>query len=309
MNLPDIRQLTIFIALEETRSFTAAAKSCFITQSAVSHSIKSLEKQLDCALIERIGKRIILTPYGEVFLHHAKRVIAELEISLNKLEKIKLWGYSSLNIAVPNSICQFVLPQTIKDFAQKHPKCELSINIADTEKATQMVEAGQIDLCLGLQQVPQNQKLNFLPIATDELCFITQPDHPWTKQPASERLDLSDVRLIAYAKESETKRLMNSHFKQHEIHHHQPLSVGNMEAIKEMTKHGVGVGIISDWIARDELKEGTLKKHTISNPPPKRQWGIFTSAHKRLSLPEEDFLSLIKEHMNAAIKDQAASQN
>ena len=82
MNLPDIRQLNIFIALEETRSFTAAAKECFITQSAVSHSIKALEKQLDCQLIERMGKHIILTPYGEVFLHHAKRVVNELELSL-----------------------------------------------------------------------------------------------------------------------------------------------------------------------------------------------------------------------------------
>jgi len=58
MNLPDIRQLNIFIALEETRSFTAAAKECFITQSAVSHSIKALEKQLDCQLIEHFIKTI-----------------------------------------------------------------------------------------------------------------------------------------------------------------------------------------------------------------------------------------------------------
>ncbi len=302
MNLPDIRQLSIFIALEETRSFTAAAKLCFITQSAVSHSIKSLEKQLDCPLIERIGKRIILTPYGEVFLHHAKRVIAELEISLSKLEKIKQWGYSALRISVPDSICQMVIPRVLKDFYQKHPKCEVSINIGDTGETTRMIEQGKIDLGLGIQQIPHDQKLIFTPLAEDELCFITQPDHPWSEQKLTERTELSDVRLITYSEESETKRLLTRYFKQRVIRHHQPLSLGNMEAIKEMTRQGMGVGIVPRWIAQKEISQGTLTEHMISNPPPPRQWGVFTSAHKTLLLPEEDFITLCRRHLNTAIQ-------
>jgi DNA-binding transcriptional LysR family regulator len=55
--IPDIRQIKVFLALEETRSFTAAAEKLNITQSAVSHSMKSLESSLACQLIERHGKR------------------------------------------------------------------------------------------------------------------------------------------------------------------------------------------------------------------------------------------------------------
>ncbi|MBK1831316.1 LysR family transcriptional regulator [Verrucomicrobiaceae bacterium R5-34] len=301
MNLPDIRQLNIFIALEETRSFTAAARLCFITQSAVSHSIKALEKQLDCPLIERMGKRIILTPYGEVFLHHSKRVVAELESGLSKLEKLKQWGYTSIHVGVPDSICQIVLPAALKAFYEKHPRCEVSVSIGDTTEILKMIKDGQVDIGVGIQQSLPDQKFHFTPLADDELCFITSVEHAWTEQEPTMRKELSDVRLITYSAKSETKRLVTRHFNEHVIQHHQPLTLGNMEAIKEMTKLDMGVGIIPRWVAREEIEAGELTSHTISTPAPQRTWGVFSPAHKTLSLPEEDFISICKEHLEAAI--------
>ena len=193
MTIPEIRQLKIFIALEEKRSFTAAARVCFITQSAVSHSIKSLESQLDCNLIERIGKKVILTPQGEIFLHHAKRAINELETSLTKLQTLKKWGYSSIHIGAPDSICQLILPQALKTFYEKHPSCEVSITIGDTSETLDQIKDGTLSLSFGIQTLPLDNQLIFTPLEQDTLCFITPPDHPWTKQPAEERKQLSDI--------------------------------------------------------------------------------------------------------------------
>ena len=67
MELPDIRQLIAFHLLAETRSFTATAKRLYVTQSAVSHAIKALERIVDCRLFDRSGKRIALTAEGEAF--------------------------------------------------------------------------------------------------------------------------------------------------------------------------------------------------------------------------------------------------
>ena len=305
MNLPDIRQLNIFIALEKTRSFTQAAKLCFITQSAVSHSVKALEKQLDCSLIERMGKNIILTPHGEVFLHHAKRVMIELEAGLTKLEKLKQWGYSSIHIGVPDSICQMVLPGALKEFYKKHPRCEVSVGIGDTSEIMQSIKDGHADLGLGIQQTLPDQKFIFSPLSEDELCFITCNNHPWTQQAPTERKELSDVRLITYSAKSETKRLITRHFNEHVIQHHQPLTLGNMEAIKEMTKLNMGVGIIPGWVAREEIENGSLVAHTISTPPPRRQWGVFFAHNKTLSLPEEDFIKICETHLRKAIHGEA----
>ena len=89
MNLPDIRQLKILIALDETKSFTKAAAKNSITQSAVSHSIKSLEKQLDCPLMIRLNRTVTLTKAGQALTYRAKIVIKELETALALIEKIK----------------------------------------------------------------------------------------------------------------------------------------------------------------------------------------------------------------------------
>ena len=61
--LPDLRQVKAFVALADTKSFTRAAELLFLTQSAVSHSIRSLEQQMEVQLVERSGKRIALTQY------------------------------------------------------------------------------------------------------------------------------------------------------------------------------------------------------------------------------------------------------
>ncbi|GAA5494760.1 DNA-binding transcriptional regulator, LysR family [Rubritalea squalenifaciens DSM 18772] len=302
MNLPEIRQLKIFIALEETRSFTTAAKRCFITQSAVSHSLKSLEKQLGSPLIERMGKRVILTPYGEVFLHHAKRVIRELEECLTKLDTLKRWGYSSLRIGAPDSICQHVLPQVIKDFREKYPKCEVSIHLGDTAEVQRMIKNGEMDLAFGIHLAPNDPQFTFTPLAADTLCFITAPDHPWTKLDPTEKKDLSKVRLISYSASSETQRLITRHFSEHVVQHFQPMALGNMEAIKEMTKQGLGVGIIPRWVVKKELEDGSLIEHAISSPPPQRQWGVFSGGNKTFSLAEEEFIDFCREHLTATVE-------
>jgi len=301
MTLPEIRQLRIFIALEETRSFTLAASKNFITQSAVSHSIKSLEKQLDCALIERMGKRITLTPYGEVFLHHAKRVIIELETSLSKIEKLKHWGYSAIRVGASDTVCQYIMPKVLKSFAKKHPKCEISIELGDTPDLLKKVAIGKLDLAIGIHLAPSDNNFIFTPLSEDSLCFVTAPDHEWVSMQTNRGGSLKDVRLISYSAESETMRLITKHFNDNTMKYHHPLTLGNMEAIKEMAKQGLGVGIIPPWVAKQEFARGELVAHVISTPPPKRNWGAFANSGKTFSLPEEDFLTICRTEMNQAI--------
>ena len=76
-DLLDSKQLRTFVSLARTGSFTATAKEVFITQSAVSHSMRALETELGCRLLNRVGKRTTLTLEGEQLLRHAEKIIAE----------------------------------------------------------------------------------------------------------------------------------------------------------------------------------------------------------------------------------------
>lgn len=75
----DSRKLLAFTTLARVGSFTLAARELFITQSAVSHAIKSLELELECRLFDRLGRSVKLTPAGQQLIEHAHRILAEMK--------------------------------------------------------------------------------------------------------------------------------------------------------------------------------------------------------------------------------------
>ena len=297
--IPDIRQIRIFIAIEQTRSFTAAANVMNITQSAVSHSIKSLETQLDCQLIERLGKKCILTPHGEVFLHHAKKAINHLAEASTKIATLNHWGYSSIKVGITHSLSQYVIPKTLVNFYAKKTKAEVFITAADTSELLEKMGAGKLDLAFGIHRHVHENGYRFIPLDTDELCFITSTSHPWCTLHNEER-DYSQQRFITYGNDSATNQILNSHLSGLGIKQRASISMSNMESIREMTSLGIGVGIIPKWLAITAAQEKKIAIHNIS-PPPTRQWGYYLHKTKSLSLPEEEFITILRQQLSNVI--------
>ena len=298
--LPDIRQLRIFLTLEETRSFTGAASQLQITQSAVSHSIKSLESLLNCTLIERLGKKCILTPHGEVFLHHATLAIKQLESASLKIKTLNDWGYSSLKIGASNTLCQYVVPKALANFYGKEQRCEVFITANDTKALVKLLKNGELDIAFGIRLNSLENDHQFIPIASDTLCFISSTDHAWCSSPPQSPEDFEKERFIVYGNDSVTENILNSHLPGIGIKQRSSLGMNNMESIKEMATLGLGVGIVSEWIVENEVEANTLAKHSIT-PPPAREWGYYLSRSKSLSLTEEKFLKCFSESLTSVI--------
>lgn len=81
----DSRKLLAFTTLARVGSFTLAARELSLTQSAISHAIKSLEQDLECRLFDRLGRRVTLTPAGQHLLDHAHKIIAEMQSARDDL--------------------------------------------------------------------------------------------------------------------------------------------------------------------------------------------------------------------------------
>jgi len=84
----DSRKLLAFTTLAKVGSFTLAARELFITQSAVSHAIKSLEMELECRLFDRLGRTVKLTPAGRQLLEHAHKILAEMKTARADLAEL-----------------------------------------------------------------------------------------------------------------------------------------------------------------------------------------------------------------------------
>src|ERR1700709_465617 len=92
----DSRQLRAFCILARTSSFTQTAHELNLSQSAISHSMKALEADIGCRLLDRMGKTVVLTQAGEQLLVHAERILAEMIDARTELGHLGKWGRSRL---------------------------------------------------------------------------------------------------------------------------------------------------------------------------------------------------------------------
>ena len=123
----DSRQLHAFSALARRGSFTLAAKDLFLTQSAVSHAIKALEDDLGTRLVDRVGRRVLLTQAGEQFLRHTEKILREMETARAGLDTLSKWGHGRLRVGASTTACQHILPTVLREFRQSYPKCVIRI--------------------------------------------------------------------------------------------------------------------------------------------------------------------------------------
>src|SRR5262245_28006166 len=130
----DSRQLRAFAMLARTNSFRQAARELHLTQSAVSHSIKALEGEVGCRLLDRMGKSVTLTQAGEQHLAHANKILEEMEIARTRLTELGKWAHGRLRVATSLTACQYILPSVLREFKESFPRCVIHIETGDTPR-------------------------------------------------------------------------------------------------------------------------------------------------------------------------------
>jgi DNA-binding transcriptional LysR family regulator len=290
-NVFDTRQLLAFATLARVGSFTRAAQELYLTQGAVSHAIKALEEQAGCRLFERAGRRVALTQSGEQFMRHVDKILAEMKTARRGLDELSRWGHGRLRLGASTTACQYILPTVLREFKQSFPKCVISIDPGDHARQVELLLNNTIDLALMLE--PEGMReLAFVPLFEDELCFLVAPGHPWAREGRVLRENFEEHTLILYNHTSYTFRLVKDYFRTEDLPLTNILELGSMEAIKELVKIGLGVGVLAPWVARQELASGALVSLPLGRRKLRRRWGVGHLRGRRLSLGEETFVGL-----------------
>lgn len=289
----DSRQLLAFSALARRGSFTLAAKDLFLTQSAVSHAIKALEVELGCRLVDRAGKRVLLTQAGEQFLRHVENILREMEAARTGIDTLAKWGHGRLRLGASTTACQYFLPTVLREFKQSFPRCMLKIEPGDQLEQLELLRGNHVDLAIILEPVGQPD-LTFVPLFEDELRFFVAPLHAWARASRVPREAIASEPLVLYNKASYTFRLISDYFREEKIVLNNVIELGSMEAIKELVKIGLGAGVLATWVARDELASGALREFPLGRRRLRRKWGVAHFRGRRLTLGEETFVGLCR---------------
>jgi DNA-binding transcriptional LysR family regulator len=287
----DSRQLRAFSVLARTGSFTQTARELNLTQSGVSYSMKSLEHETGCRLLDKMGKKVIPTRAGEQLLEHATRILQEMSTARESLTQLGKWGSGRLRLGASTTACQHLIPPVLRQLKVSFPEHAITLEPGDTPELVDALLGHRIDLALSLE-VPREPQLKFHPLFRDELQFLAGVTHPWARAGRVERAAIPRQNYILYSKRGTTFRLVADYFRREQMELNHVMESGSMETTKELVKLGLGVGILAPWIAQKEIEEGSLVALPLGRRKLERDWGILHWQGRELNPAEETFIGL-----------------
>jgi DNA-binding transcriptional LysR family regulator len=173
----DTRLLTTFTVLARTGSFTAAAAELHLAQSTVTVHIRTLERDLDARLFDRLPTGALLTDTGRRLLERAEEVLDAVTRLRAGSEDA---GVVSGRVVVgsPESLCASRLPGVVAALRTSHPEVDVHLYAAGTEECVDGLRSGRLDLALLLEEETEFPDVTAEPVGREPLCLVSSPGHP-----------------------------------------------------------------------------------------------------------------------------------
>ncbi|MFR0687872.1 LysR family transcriptional regulator [Enterobacterales bacterium AE_CKDN230030158-1A_HGKHYDSX7] len=197
--MTSIRQLRYFVVIVECGSFTAAAQSLFVAQSALSRQIRELEQHLGTPLFERTARQPRLTPAGQLFYDRARRLLADLD----KAERLSrevgqgLRGSLRLNHSSTVPLVGRLLERI---GAYLHDNADVSLEIAQQSSEAQLQDIAEGNLDVGLLRLPvlrQHEGVDVHPLFDEPLYLAVAARHPRARAASVQLAELGEERFIS----------------------------------------------------------------------------------------------------------------
>lgn len=254
-------RLKIFHSVATLLSFTKASEELFISQPAVTKSIKELESELGIGLFKRKGSKIELTEAGSILLNHTNQILS-IECKINyEISLLKNEYTGNLKIGASTTIGQYVLPPLLALFNKKYPDIKLSLSNNNTQVIEKSLIDGFIDIGI-VEGNSKNKQLKYIPFLKDEIVAIAH-----TSQKLSHLDELSidefmSTPLVLREIGSGSLEVITDKLKDHNIKLKDlsvVMNLGSTESIKSFLANSNSLGLISINAISHEVAEGKFK--------------------------------------------------
>jgi len=249
----DLQRLRGFYWAAQLGSMSGAAQMIHVTQSAISHQLRSLEEELGVKLYQRTRRGITLTPDGQRLVQYARQVVHSVDDLESEFAEHRGQPHGTVRIAAFRGIATHSLPAIVKIFHDRHPTVRLVISSRAFDTATlNMITGGEADLGITASW-NEFGGMHYLEYVSYDVFACTRKDHPWADQ--SEPLSLEELSrepLLMYEQGTAIRNRLDQVFARHDLKPEVPISVGGSQALLEFVKIGLGVGIVSGLVAGRE---------------------------------------------------------
>ncbi len=283
----------VFFYVATTLSFSEASKQLFISQSAVSQSIKTLEKKLDQTLFIRSTKRVQLTPEGETLLRHIEPAMNLIKRGETQLVDTASTG-GQLRIGASDTICRYFLVPYLERFHKEFPNAHIKVTNQTSIKCVELLEAGQVDLIV--INYPNSHLSNLYSvkkIAEFHDVFVANKAYEELKNKKVTYNELLQYPILMLEKQTTTSEFLHSLFQQHQLDLVPEIELSSNDLLLDLAKIGLGIAFVPDYCVPADTKD--LFCVETEESLPMRELAIAYNNQVPLSKATSEFLGYFAE--------------
>ena len=238
----------VFYHVAVTLSFSEASKQLFISQSAVSQSIKVLEKKLNQNLFIRSTKRVQLTPEGEILLRHIEPAINLIKRGENQIMEANSLGGGQLRIGASDTICRYFLVPYLSRFHKEFPGIHIKVTNNTSIGCVDLLESGQVDLIF--TNYP-NSRLGNTGHMTKVRCFqdvfIANRNYFNLENQKLSFKELLNYPILMLDRKSTTSEYLHTLFQQHQLDLVPEIELSSNDLLLDLAAIGLGIAFVPDY--------------------------------------------------------------
>lgn len=279
----------VFYYVADTLSFSEASKQLYISQSAVSQSIKALEKKLDQILFIRSTKKVQLTPEGEILLRHIEPAIHLIKRGESQIMESASTG-GQIRIGASDTICRYFLVPYLERFHKTFPNAHIKVTNATSIKCTELLETGQVDLIVtNYPNAYLGSLTSFKKIKDFQDVFIANQAFSELKGKKLRLKELLKYPIIMLDKKSTTSEFLHSLFQQYQLDLVPEIELSSNDLLIDLASIGLGIAFIPDYCIPGNSEK--LFVVETKEQLPKRQLVIAWNEHVPISRASQTFLN------------------
>ncbi|MCQ2506047.1 MAG: LysR family transcriptional regulator [Lachnospiraceae bacterium] len=290
----DYELYKVFYHVAKTLSFSEAASELFISQSAVSQSIKTLEKRLDLQLFLRSTKKVMLTKEGEILFKHIEPAVKLIVKGENKILASRKTGDIELRVGASDTICRYYLMPFFKSFHEQFPDISLKVMNGTSKMCANLLESGQVDLIITNspnEAINDTMKYEALRDFKD-VFYANKEFFPFVDKEMGFK-ELSKLPLLMLESRSTTSEYLHEQFLKKSLELVPSIELASNDQLIDLAKIGLGIAFVPDYMI-DNRKDKDMYVLTVKDKMPTRRIIAAYDESSDLSQPARFFLDSLK---------------
>lgn len=289
----DFELYKIFYTVAKYSNITRAAEALFISQPAVTMSIKKLEELLDTTLFVRNKRGVTLTTEGKVLYEHVASAMENIKIGENRLTSLKTLETGNIRIGIGSTLTKHFLVKYLEKFHKKHPKITINIDTSMTTEVLKKLNDGKLDVAIIASSIDNFKDFNINYSRDLNYSFVCNKNYPGLMDRKMSLKEICNYSLLLQHPDSNSRKMLDKFAEKNNIKLTSDMELSSHSLVIEFAKIGLGVGFTAEEFIQKELETGELFKVNITPKFPTQKLLVLTKKNYLPSFSTQEFIQVI----------------